>query len=373
MFSRRAVVLAAALIAALPAAPAQSSPPRAVDFQQSLPAMPRVAPGHGSRAHGTSGEGAVTHRSAAIEAPRRFALAGLAHETRPVELRARLSGGAWSPWVESSNGDPAWFGEGDEIQLRTRGWRPHGTIFYVDVSGVTPSGVSARGTTDGSASGPAKPRIVSRAAWGADQGQRRGCRPRVRPAYGQVRAATIHHTVSAVDYKAAEAPGMILAICRFHRDGQGWDDIGYNTLVDRFGNIYAGRRGGLDKAVLGAHAQGFNGQTTGVAVLGTHTDLEVSKRALRGLTRLLAWKLSVHGLVADDKARLVSAGGASSRYPAGRKITTKRIIAHRRIGKTECPGTALKRQIDVLLRRAQRRIDAATGGSSGGSGGVGRH
>ena len=67
-----------------------------------------------------------------------------------------------------------------------------------------------------------------------------------------------------------EVPGMLRAIYAFHRYGRGWNDIGYNFVVDRFGRIFEARAGGMDEAVIGAHAGGYNDCSTGIAVLGEY-------------------------------------------------------------------------------------------------------
>ena len=398
LFSRRqakAVTAAAARLLALaavlglgwllaPALSAEPYGPGARDFEQRLPDVERLqqaaraAAGHGD-------EGPVTHLSPVIEAPARFDAAGIAKELRPIELRARTDDGEWSPWLEIANGDPAWFGGADQLQVRARGWRPEGRIHYVNVSGdSTPSEglvtaareavngavVAAAGllSADPAQADPAKPKIVSRAAWGADR-RNGGCEPRRKPSYGRVKAAIVHHTVGANNYSEAEAPDILLAICRYHRNALNWDDIGYQALVDRFGNIYAGRDGGLGRPVVGAQAQGVNEQTTGVAMMGTHTSRGIAKQAMGGLKRWLAWKLVKHGLTTKGRARLRSAGGDTSRYPKGERFRTKRIVGHRKTNLTECPGNGLNRELDSVRRRVQRVIDASGGGKKDPDGG----
>ena len=332
---------------------ASASPPEATDFSQPLRGIERArsAPDGG------------TYRSEVLAAPDRFDLAGLQGELREAELRGRVAGGAWTEWTETANGDPVWFGGMDELQVRTHGWRPQGKVHYVSIAGESDlPAVQAR------AGGGDRPKVISRRQWGANRDQG-GCKPREGAEYGKVKAASVHHTVTAVSYSEREARAMVLGICRYHRNSNGWNDIGYNALVDRFGNIYAGRDGGLGRPVIGAQAQGFNSQTTGVAVLGTHTSTPISRSAMRGLTRWLAWKLPEHGSDATGKVRMTSAGGETARYPSGTKIRTLRIIGHRVTNYTSCPGDALADKLPKLRRKVIRKIGGSADGGDGGSAG----
>jgi hypothetical protein len=348
--------------------------PEAVDFEQRIPGVERLAT-PADRVRGATAdadEGPVRFVSPVIDAPARFDLVGVAGELRPLEYRARLDGEQWTQWIETANGDPVYFGGGDQVQVRSRGVRPTGRLHYVNVSGtdtfvnrvltdargaVNSAFVSIASVASVATTGaiPPQPDMVSRGEWGAKRASG-GCRPRTGPAYGEVRAATVHHTVTANDYDRDEAPGIVLGICRFHRNGNGWNDIGYNFLVDRFGDIYVGRSGGIKKAVVGAHAQGYNSQTTGVASIGTHSSDPISVAAEDAFVSVIAWKLALHGAKAAGRTRLLSGGGAVNRFPAGRKVKVKRVFGHRRVNSTECPGDELNAVLKRIRARAQERV-----------------
>ena len=113
---------------------------------------------------------------------------------------------------------------------------------------------------------PERRAIVPRSAWGADESIRRNAAAATPPA---VRFAIVHHTAGPNDYSPAQAAAIMRGIQVYHVKSNGWNDIGYNFLVDRYGTVYEGRYGGIDKNVIGAHARGFNTGSVGVAVIGT--------------------------------------------------------------------------------------------------------
>src|SRR4051812_46382341 len=281
--------------------------------------------------------------SARIVAPRAFNLVGLkwrGHAAPDVRIRVRRHSG-WSDWkhlgVHGSGGsDPAWVGRARTVQYRLSRRVPGLRLHFVS---VTKPRVSARASQSTSTPFP----YVTREQWGADQ-----CRPRTSPEYGEVKAVAVHHTVSLNDYTPEEAPQIVLAICRYHRNSNGWNDIGYNALVDKYGTIYEGRAGGLDQAIVGAHAQGFNSQTAGIANIGDYSSVAAGDAALRATADYIRWKLGVHGQPLSGPVTLTSGGGPESRYTAGTKVTLERVSGHRDTGKTACPGDALYDQLDDI-------------------------
>ena len=345
--------------------------PGAVDFERAIPTAKRMAPGAVATARSAHlQERAPRWISPAVRAPHRFDLVGVARELRTVQIRVRADDGGWSTWVDQDDGAPIYVGGADYAQVRAP-FRPRGRLHFVNVSGtaggfadrlvnsarsaVNSAFISVASTPVAQAFVP-KPQIVSRAAWRADLPSG-GCPPRGPPEYGTVQAAVIHHSVNANDYTPEEAPSIVLGICRFHVYGNGWNDIGYNALVDRFGTIYEGRAGGLKRPVVGAQAQGFNSQTTSIASIGDHTSEAPTPQAVRSIIQFLAWKMKIaRAIPTTGSVQLTSAGGPEDRYPAGTVITVPRIVGHTTLGLTACPGGAMIPLIPQITAAVQKRI-----------------
>ena len=180
-----------------------------------------------------------------------------------------------------------------------------------------------------------RPSIVPRSGWNADESIRRAG-----PSYATaIRLALVHHTAGRNGYTAAESPAIVRAIQLYHVKGNGWNDIGYNFLVDRFGTVFEGRYGGIERNVVGAHAEGFNTGSVGVAVLGEYSSLAASQKARDSLARLLAWRLDLAHV--DPATTLSFVSGGNARFAAGLPVFLRAISAHRDIGFTDCPGNAL--------------------------------
>ncbi|WP_328512455.1 N-acetylmuramoyl-L-alanine amidase [Streptomyces sp. NBC_00376] len=184
-----------------------------------------------------------------------------------------------------------------------------------------------------------RPRIVTRKGWGADEKLRES-----KFVYtSTVKAAFIHHSATGNNYKCSQAPSVLRGIYRYHVKSTGWRDIGYNFAVDKCGNIYEGRAGGVTRAVLGAHTLGFNTNSMGIAVLGTFTKSNPPAAAVNAVAKLTAWKLGLFGADPRGKATLVSGGG--NKYKKGKKVKLNVISGHRDGFATDCPGARLYKKL----------------------------
>ena len=195
-----------------------------------------------------------------------------------------------------------------------------------------------------------RPPITDRAGWGADE----TISPE-EPGYlpgGKIKAVVVHHTSESNDYTCAQGPAVVRGIYAYHVKTLGWKDMGYNFLVDKCGTIYEGRKGGVDRPVMGAHAYGFNAETTGISILGTYTDTAASTAALTSVARIAAWKLGQYGVDPNGTATL-TAGDAGRNYAGktwakGAQLSFPAIHGHRDNYNTQCPGNQLYGQLATI-------------------------
>ena len=166
-------------------------------------------------------------------------------------------------------GSPYWTGLSDGIRYRLRGAVSRLRAYFVRSTAVAvpPRTLSIAGS----------PPIVPRLGWSANEKIRRAA-PKYAPA---LQLAIVHHTAGSNSYRPSQSAAIVRAIEIYHVLGNGWNDIGYNFLVDKYGQIFEGRYGGIERNVVGAHAQGFNTGSVGVALLGTYTSKAPSRAALR--------------------------------------------------------------------------------------------
>lgn len=193
------------------------------------------------------------------------------------------------------------------------------------------------------------PKVISRAQWGADESLR--CEE---PTYDDaVNAITVHHTAGRNDYTPSESAGIVRSIYNYHAKTLGWCDIGYNALVDKYGQIFEGRYGGLDRPVEGAHAGGFNINTAGVAFMGDHETEPPTEDAIQAMGKFIGWRSKIAGVDPEGSTTMYSEGSDYTRYPLGQAVKLPNIFAHRDVGNTTCPGDAAYDLMDRLRSIAE--------------------
>ena len=274
----------------------------------------------------------------AAQAPIRFDMLGLHWQgSGSVAYRTHSPGGRWSAWVAADAdlpqtsppwhfGNLNWTGASDAVQFRATGTITRLRAYYLS------SRVTHAPTRMLSLAG--SPSIVPRSDWQADEKIVRA-HPLYAPA---LKLAVVHHTAGTNNYSPAEAPAIVRGIELYHVKGNGWNDIGYNFLVDRYGTIYEGRGGGITRNVIGAHALGFNTGTVGISLIGNFTSAVPPPAMQSALIRLLAWRLDIAHI--DPLSTVAYTSGGNGKFRAGKVITLRAISGHRDTGPSECPGNS---------------------------------
>ena len=202
--------------------------------------------------------------------------------------------------------------------------------------------------------GSVQPPIITRAQWGAAPFDATNCGT---PSYApSLLFAVVHHTDSPNTDSAGFGAARVRGIQAYHMATLGYCDIAYNFLIDRYGQIFEGRDGGIDKPVIAAHAGGFNTNSVGIALIGTFGSTRPPQAQWNSLVHLLRWRLSV-GRV-NPAAPFTTTVGAfdGARYPAGTMSFGNAILMHRDVDLTDCPGNAFYSQLADLRNQVQSGI-----------------
>ncbi len=298
---------------------------------------------------------------------------------RPVDvdlkLRAKNPDGKWGPWTvleQISRGqapsaknpvgtEPVWVGDAREVQVaaskdglaipaaETQGGDLAQLAVGTASTVVTKLATTALNTLKATLISPESllglgsslltpltggPQVVARQAWGADESIR--CS---QPVYSpQMRGAIVHHTAGSNDYTPQQSAEIVRGIYAYHARSLNWCDIGYNVLIDKYGQIFEGAFGGLDRNVEGTHTGGFNKETVGVSMIGNLEEVPPTAAMVSATGKFLRWRLGKAGLNPAGTATLTSEGFSGTKFAAGTQSNLPVISGHRDYNSTSCPG-----------------------------------
>lgn len=302
-----------------------------------------------------------------------------------VTARGLTVEGEWTEWCELETAtDPetgedvpgtevGWLGEVTAIQVRaeieesdvtealtahivtTSSTESDDDLEGGDVSTATPSvqrrAARAAGnpTTPSIAGGPG---FIPRARWGADESSVRGT-----SAASSLKGIVIHHTAGTNSYTKSQSAQIVRGILSYHTGTLGWADIGYNVLVDKYGQVFEGRSGGLHLNIIGAHALGFNTRSFGISLMGDYSSRSVPSAAITAISKVAGWKLLstfFHSTTGSSSWKVTTSG---TRFSTGSTQTLPRIFGHRNVNYTACPGDSLYAKLGAIRSGARSIMD----------------
>ena len=227
-------------------------------------------------------------------------------------------------------GDPLWVGRADGYEVNLPAYATDAAVIVVHdgTREATPEDAITETTIPTSGQPPINPRT----SWGARA-------PKVAPEVApSAKFGIVHHSVSTNAYGPGDVPSILRSIQAFHMDGNGWDDIGYNFAVDRYGGMWEARSGGIDRAVIGAHAFEDNYQSSGMVGIGEFDSSGPTGAMLDSFGQLMGWKLQLHGWDVNIPFE-------------GRPA----IVGHRDVNQTACPGQLLYNSLGTIRALAANK------------------
>ncbi|MDP9320315.1 MAG: N-acetylmuramoyl-L-alanine amidase [Chloroflexota bacterium] len=342
---------------------------------------------------GSTGGGTLLYTSPAIAAGQLFDRLGV-HWTEPpgvgdaisIEVRTSADALTWSDWSGTTDDDDMFDADRNEHYaaplpasdgarfVQYRAWLLGGDasalarvgVTFMDVSDLNEGplvtllndvrgAIGDLGQSYATAAPVGASKILTRQDWGADESLMKWT-----PEYKRVQKAIVHHT--AGDDGGTNVAATIRAIYYFHAVTRGWGDIGYNFLVDKYGNIWTGRAGG--DHVIGGHAYGWNNGSIGVAAIGTFSSTTPTPAMVGAIANIIAMKFAQFGIApygADPYTHQEQRSDGTwvpvtSSPPNIQGHRDSNYIVGQNGGQTECPGQALWNQLGTIRSLAQSAV-----------------
>ena len=204
--------------------------------------------------------------------------------------------------------------------------------------------------------------VTTRAEWGANASYMSWD-----PDYASAGHVVVHHTAGTNNYSAGQSASIVRGIYYYHAVTLDWGDIGYNFLIDKYGTVFEGRSGSVaapaGEMSVGAHARGVNTGTMGLSMMGDYSSVSPSDAQLSSVGRMAGWFLKRAG-IADANGRAGLHVWTTERYQAGSTISMPRILGHRDVGYTTCPGNVGYSKLGTIRTIAQTQIDGGSASST---------
>lgn len=294
-----------------------------------------------------------------------------------IEIRSRELSGAWTPWIhlhgyskpeETPSGlywshlFITWDGKPhQEYQIRLVGPESiklqYIKLSVADASSPLTQPWQERSVANSSRSSVPQPPIIPRSEWWGSLPAHMLNPTNYTPQQITITHGILHHSVTS---NTPPDPAQVVRnIWDWHVNGNGWSDIGYNFLIDYWGNIYQGRYNPWlsQTDVRGAHAGVANSQSVGICLMGqfhpgaSPTPGNPTSGALRGAESLLAWRFRQRSLDPLGSASISTAWGA---------LTRPRISGHRDVSSTACPGDYLYAELPTIRANTKSSVTSIT-------------
>lgn len=222
----------------------------------------------------------------------------------PVQLHYRvLSDGDWSEWQafklshEGQSGDRTAF-EGppisppmEAIQFKADQKIESVVVFRLYFPNTEKKNAVGSGNKSSADCNCPQPSYCDRDCW-CPSGN---CPKDATPEFTTPTHLIVHH--SAGFNTSSDFAAVVAYYWDLHVNTNGWDDIGYNWLIDPNGVVYEGRGSGAQ----GAHFSCMNGGTVGICMIGDFRDQPPTQAAIAQLEDWLAWEACSESITADGR------------------------------------------------------------------------